>query len=355
MNIRNIGWDAAFADSFAVFAAQGLRPSRVVMRNRDLYWLIGSDGEYTARLSGKIKRQSAAGGIIPVVGDWVAVLEQDGFYGAMIQAVVPRRSGFSRKQAGRSSIEQALAANIDTVFIVAGLDGNFNISRLERYLAVAHASLANPVILLNKSDACADPESCKARAADCAPGTPIHCISAASGIGLEQLGQYMAAGRTLAFLGSSGVGKSTIINRLFGENRQATGATSEHNGKGRHTTTGAELIPHESGCLLLDTPGLRELTLWCDESTLDESFADIQKLIGSCRFSNCRHLAEPGCAIRDALASGRLAPKRFANYQKMQVEVQALGIRKMQKEEYLARLNKQEKLRGLKDYDRENC
>lgn len=354
MNIRDIGWDSEFAASFAGYAAQGLRPARVIIRNRDLYWLIGSDGEFTARLTGKMRQLSTSANALPVVGDWVAVQEQDGFYGSMIRAVVPRRTSFSRKVAGKRSDEQVIAANIDTAFIVSGLDGNFSCRRLERYLAVARSSQANPVILLNKADLCASPGEMISLAAALAPDVPVICVSAVTGQGLGQLERFMEKGKTLVFLGSSGVGKSTLVNSIFGENRQSTSMISSQSGKGRHTTTCAELIRHESGCLLLDTPGLRELMPWCDEEAIDASFTDIQTLTGRCRFHDCRHQNEPGCAVRDALATGLLAADRYASYLKIHRQAQGLGVRKMQRDEALARLRKHEKLRGLKDYDRES-
>lgn len=354
MNIRDLGWDADYASSFAGFAAQGLRPARVIIRNRDLYWLIGSVGEFTARLAGKTRHSQSSGGSSAVVGDWVAVQEQDGFYGSMIRAVLPRRTSFSRKAAGSRTDEQVIAANIDTVFIMAGLDSNFSLRRLERYLAVARGSKATPVVLLNKADLCVNAEDLRNRTAAIAPDIEVLCISAVTGQGLGKITRYMETGKTLVFLGSSGVGKSTLVNALFGEDRQSTNTTSSHNGKGRHTTTCAELIRHESGCLLLDTPGLRELMPWCDTNDVDASFADVMNLTSRCRFHDCRHQNEPGCAVREALTTGQLTAGRFASFQKIQREVRGLGLRKMQKEEHLTRLHKHEKLRGLKEYDRES-
>jgi len=287
MNIRNYGWDTAYADSFTAFADQGFRPARVINRNRDEYQLIGSEGEFSARLAGKFSHSFREENAIPVIGDWVAVRHEDGFYGSAIYALLPRRTSFSRKVPGRRSAEQVLAANIDIVLIVASMDSNFNLRRLERYLTVARGSQARPVIVLNKADLCADSQEFGKQAVAIAPGVPVICASAVTGQGFDELRSLMQNGQTLVFLGSSGVGKSTLINALFGEVLQKTCTISDHNGKGRHTTTSALLLRHQSGCLLLDTPGLRELQPWCDE-------------------------------------------------------------------EHLARLHKHEKLRGLKDYDRES-
>lgn len=354
MNIRNYGWDTAYADTFATFADQGLRPTRVINRNRDEYRLIGSDGEFSARLANKFSRSVRDESEMPVIGDWVAVRHEDGFYGSAIYAVLPRRTSFSRKVPGRRSVEQVLAANIDIVLIVSSLDSNFNLRRLERYLTVARGSQARPVIVLNKADLCVDSAELRKQAMAIEPGVAVICASAVSGQGFDELRSLMQNGQTLVFLGSSGVGKSTLINALFGDNLLKTGQISEHNGKGRHTTTNATLLRHQSGCLLLDTPGLRELQPWCDEDAVDETFADVRSLTRNCRFQDCRHQNEPGCAVREALANGLLSSERYTSYQKINKEVRSLNVRKMERKEHLARLQKHEKLRGLKDYDRES-
>lgn len=246
---------------------------------------------------------------------------------------------------GGSTVEQVLAANIDTVFIVSGLDGNFNINRIERYLTIACSSKANAVVLLNKADLCANPDEYMLKVERIAPNVPVHCISMVAGTGMEALNQYMVSGKTLAFLGSSGVGKSTIINYMFGEERQTTKTTSEYNGKGRHTTTCAELLIHESGCMLIDTPGLRELKLWCDEKAVEENFEDILILSNLCKFNDCGHEMEPGCAIKEALQNGQLSLERYNNFKKLYREVKDLVARKKQKEMYMAKSMKQRKMK----------
>lgn len=349
MNIKDYGWNEFFEQNFASYQAQGLIPARVIMRNRENYKLVCDKGIHGAKLSGKYKHTALLDGTMPVVGDWVAIKNVDGSSDSLIQAMAERKTCFSRKQAisggrkikngviqGGATVEQVLAANIDTVFIVSGLDGNFNLSRIERYLTVATSSGASPVVLLNKADLCAEPEVYVSKVNEVARNVPVHCISVITGNNIESLSQYMAHGKTLAFLGSSGVGKSTIINSLFGEEKQNTKATSGSNGKGRHTTTCAELFLHESGCLLIDTPGLRELKLWCDEQSVNENFEDILLLSGECKFNDCSHKTEPGCAIREALYSGRLSQERFNNFKKLHIEVEDLKARKKQKELYIA-------------------
>lgn len=350
IKITDYGWDEIYEKDYLSHYNDGLLPARVVMRNRDFYKLIYNQGMITARLSGRYKYSAISDGTVPVVGDWVVIQIKDGVSDAMIQAVIPRKTCFSRKQAisggrkirngviqGGATNEQVLAANIDTVFIVSGLDGNFNISRLERYLTVAGSSGAKYVIILDKADLCSNPNEYLLQIEKIAPGIPVHCISVISGTGVEVLNNYMEAGKTLAFLGSSGVGKSTIINFMFGEEKQITKTTSTSNGKGRHTTTCAELFMHESGCMLIDTPGLRELKLWCDEKAVDESFEDVLLLSGQCKFSDCRHNKEPGCAIKEALQNGQLSQERFNNFIKLNREVKDLEARIKQKELYMAR------------------
>lgn len=201
------------------------------------------------------------------------------------------------------------------------------------------------MVLLNKADLCANPDEYMLKVERIAPNVPVHCISMVAGTGMEALNQYMVSGKTLAFLGSSGVGKSTIINYMFGEERQTTKTTSEYNGKGRHTTTCAELLIHESGCMLIDTPGLRELKLWCDEKAVEENFEDILILSNLCKFNDCGHEMEPGCAIKEALQNGQLSLERYNNFKKLYREVKDLVARKKQKEMYMAKSMKQRKMK----------
>lgn len=361
--LNALGWDDFFDRHFEN-QSQGLEPARIIMRSKDLYTVLCKSGELKAKLSGKLKREMAINGDYPVVGDFVGIdADRKGPF-QTIHALVPRKSRFSRKPAisggrklkngimqGGSTAEQVLAANVDTVFIVSGLDGNFNLNRIERYLTIADQSGAKAVILLNKSDLCSSPESFVKQVRQLSEGTPVACISMATGAGLEIFEGYMTSGKTLVFLGSSGVGKSTIINGLFGDSRQKTKATSLSNGKGKHTTTCSELLIHETGCMLIDTPGLRELKLWCDEEALDERFSDIVKLSESCRYVNCRHQDDLGCEVQEALKSGVLSKERYQHYVKLKAEIGALNARKKQKEIYLARLKK----RSLSGSERGTC
>jgi len=356
MTLEDYGWDEYFEKAYIHCKQKDYLPARVIMRNRDYYTLIYENGCINAKLSGRFKHTYGFNSIAPVVGDWVAIYVRDGVSDAVIQGLLSRKTCFSRKPAvsggrkirngviqGGETVEQVLAANIDTVFIVSGLDGNFNISRIERYLTVAGSSGARPVIILNKADLCSNPEEFLIQIERIALNNPVHCISVFTGAGAEVLNNYMEAGKTLAFLGSSGVGKSTIINFMFGEEKQTTKTTSTANGKGRHTTTCTELFMHESGCMLIDTPGLRELKLWCDEKAVEESFRDVKDLVSQCKFSDCTHEKESGCAIKDAIQNGQLSQERFENFKKLYSEVKDLEARKKQKELYIARARKRER------------
>jgi ribosome biogenesis GTPase len=266
---------------------------------------------------------------MPTVGDWVAVRPgQEGL--VSIRHVLPRRSKFSRRSAGQRAAEQVVAANVDTVFLMMGLDRDFNPRRLERYLGVAAASGAAPVVLLNKADVLAaeEREERLAAVAVVGHGVPVLVISVREGQGLEELRPYLQPARTAALLGSSGVGKSTLLNRLATTDLQRTGAVGTQDGRGKHTTSHAQLFALPDGALVIDTPGLRELQLWEPEASLEGAFADVQALAAGCRFSDCRHTEEPGCAVRAALAEGRLDPERLASFEKLRAELARHGRRR---------------------------
>jgi len=338
MTLSSLGWDDRFARSFPPFAAAGLVPARVALEHKHAYVLLSPAGEFTASCTGRLLHASLQRADLPAVGDWIAMRPRPGEAHADIHAVLPRRTKFSRTAPGDAGGEQIVAANIDTVLLVTALDQNYNLRRIERCLTMAWESGAQPVVVLNKTDLHPDPEAVRSDVAAIASGAPVVALSAERGDGLANLEPWLTPGRTLALLGSSGVGKSTLINRLLGHDRQRTNVISDAVGKGRHTTTHRELILAPSGVLVIDTPGMRELQLWApDADAFDATFADIAPLAAHCRFRDCSHQGEPGCAVAVALDSGALDPARWASFQKLQRE-QAYAARKA--DSRLARQNK---------------
>ena len=332
IDLAEYGWNAAFAAAFGEFAGTGLIPGRVVKQARDLSTVVTEDGESEAEVSGRFRHEARGPVDFPAVGDWAAVRAVPGGR-AVIEALVPRRGAFTRKAAGEAVEAQVVAANVDTVFLVSGLDGDFNLRRIERYVTTAWSSGASPVIVLNKADLRPDDlAAAEAEAAAVAPGVPVVAVRALDEGGLDALRPFLAPGRTIAFLGSSGVGKSTMINRLLGEERFATAAVSDaEEGRGRHTTTSRELVRLPGGALLIDTPGMRELGLWADDDGLDRAFDEIEALASRCRFPDCGHEREPGCAVRAAVESGALDAGRWRSYLKLRRELRFMELKKDEK------------------------
>jgi ribosome biogenesis GTPase / thiamine phosphate phosphatase len=324
MSIQGLGWDGYFEAQWNIAERIGCVPARVVSRHRGRWRVAGDFPECWAESSGKLRLATEAGAEWPAVGDWVAAQISVSQASAAIQDVLPRRSAFVRKSPGKGVAEQVIAANIDVAVIVTGLDGDFNLRRIERYVAQCWESGAKPVIVLNKADVCADAGRLAAQVEAIATGVPVFVASATTGDGVRELKRSFAKGQTIVLLGSSGVGKSTLLNCLLLEERQRTQAVRESDSRGRHTTTWQELFVLPGGALIIDTPGLRELHLWNASEGLSQAFADIEGLAARCRFRDCLHETEPGCAVQAAIASGVLDAERFENKRKLQREQEFL-------------------------------
>ncbi|NTW68189.1 MAG: ribosome small subunit-dependent GTPase A, partial [Nitrospirae bacterium] len=311
----------------APFRQEGLVPARVIAEHRGMYRVAASRGEMPAEVTGRLMFHADERLDYPVVGDWVAaaVLDQGGL--AVIHAVLPRTSVLARKSAGRKLEGQAIAANVDIIFVVIGLDHDFNLNRLERYLAVAAGTTARPVVLLSKSDLVPDPDASARSASDRAEGAEVLAVSSRTGSGMDRLGILLARGVTACFIGSSGVGKSSIINRLAGRELLRTAEVREADSKGRHTTSHRELFVLPSGGIVIDTPGMRELGLWDAGQGIGRAFGDIEALAAACAFSDCTHRVEPGCAVRAAVEEGELDPGRYESFLKLGREQEHLDAK----------------------------
>jgi ribosome biogenesis GTPase len=318
-----LGWTAELGEEMETYATDGLVPGRVVAEHRAGYVVRGGDADLLCRARGRLHDAAAVGGLLPAVGDWVA-FQQLGLGRGVVETVLSRRTAISRQEAFKGSDEQVLAANVDVVLIVMGLDGDYNLRRFERYLTTAWDSGASPAVVLTKLDLCGDVRII-AEAEAAAMGVPVVAVSNLTGDGLDTLDPLLVARQTFVLLGSSGVGKSTLINRLRGDERLATGGLRS-DGRGRHTTRHRELFALPGGALLIDTPGLRELQLW--QGDVDEAFADVVDLAAVCRFSDCGHATEPGCAVRAAIADGTLDPERLKAYYKLQRELASIAARR---------------------------
>jgi ribosome biogenesis GTPase / thiamine phosphate phosphatase len=321
-----LGWDETLAEQFEPLSAAGLVAGRVAVQHRGAYDVLTELGELRCDVAGRLYEEASSPADLPAVGDWVAVSPRADEHAGTIQAVLPRRTKFSRKTAWQATEEQVLAANVDVVFIVTSVNDDLNLRRLERYLILARESGAEPVVLLTKSDLRRDIDDVVADVRSITFDVPVHAVSSVTGEGFAELEGYLRPGVTATLLGSSGVGKSTLINTLAGEELLATQEIRD-DGRGRHTTARRELVQLPNGALVIDTPGMRELQLWVADEGLDEAFADVTGLFEHCRFSDCSHESEPGCAVKAALADGTLAPERWQSYLRLQAELEHLERR----------------------------
>ncbi|KAA3619993.1 MAG: ribosome small subunit-dependent GTPase A [Calditrichaeota bacterium] len=324
MNIINLGWNDFFAASFQPFKESGCFAGKVSVEHKQYIEVYCEFGEINCEISGKFRHQAKSQEEFPAVGDWIAFRYMEKERKGIVQQILPRTSKISRKVAGQNTQEQVIAANVDYLFIVTSLNTDFNMRRLERYLTVAWDSGSSPVIILNKADLCTDTDSFLAETEEIAFGVPVHLMSALNKEGLEQLQPYFEGHKTCALIGSSGVGKSTIINKIIGTDRQRVNELRPSMDKGMHTTTQRELIILPDGGLLIDTPGMREIQLWDADQGVAEAFEDVTEYAKNCRFRNCQHRQEPGCAVRNAVENGDIGSGRFQNFQKMQEELQQL-------------------------------
>lgn len=321
MSLQDYGWNDHWAAEFEPHAAAGHEPARVVCElRRKFYAVQDAENEMLGECGGGFFHRHAETSAFPAVGDWVAISRRPGEKRVDIQAVLPRRTKFSRRASGEEQIEQVVAANIDSVLLVSGLDRNYNPARIQRFLVAARESGADPVVILNKTDLHPDPLSVKKELNTLIPGVPVFLTSTLANRGLTAIRQLASRGRTIAMLGSSGVGKSTLANAIANDDFLPTGEVREKDSKGRHTTTRRELIRTTSGALIIDTPGLRELQLWEAEAGVAEAFSDIVAISAQCHFNDCSHQNERGCAIRTALETKTLPAERYAQYVKLKTD-----------------------------------
>jgi ribosome biogenesis GTPase len=325
VDLFDLGWTATLETEFAPHAARGLQPGRVALEHNHVYRIFTRTGERLAETAGRLKHRAEGRRDLPAVGDWVGLPPDEPDRRALIRVLLPRRSAFSRKAAGRQTEEQVVAANIDTVFVVFGLGTPVKGRAIERYLVVARRSGASPVIVLNKADLSPDLVADLAEAAGAAGDVAVHAVSAREDPQLTALESYLQRGRTVALLGPSGAGKSSIVNRLIDRELLATGEVRPWDARGRHTSVHRQLVVRQAGGIVIDTPGMRELQLWDVDESVAETFTDVVALAAACRFRDCRHDQEPGCAVKAAMDAGTLDAGRYESYVKLDRERAAFG------------------------------
>jgi ribosome biogenesis GTPase / thiamine phosphate phosphatase len=345
MNLEDLGWNTLLQEHYAGHRGNNLIPARVSFQGREIYRIIAEKGEFQADISGALRHESLSSGNLPACGDWV--IADNPLIGSrtVIRFILPRKTSFIRKQAGTAIGSQVIAANIDTVCLVSGLDSDFNPRRIERYLAITYESGAIPVIVLNKADVCSNIHACIVETKSLAPGVPVLAVSAIDGIGMDDIAGCVGRGQTLALLGSSGVGKSSIVNRLLGRPVQKVCETDADTGRGVHTTAARHLFLLPSGGLIMDTPGIRELQLWPENAALNTVFDDIRILAEECRFRDCSHQNEPGCRVRDAVVRGELDAGRLAGYFKLCKEVRYFELKTSHSADWIER-DRWKKIKG---------
>ncbi len=322
MQLKDLGWNDFFQAYLHEYKDGNLTPARVSLQQKLSYKVMTVDGDFEAVIAGKLRHEAESSSDFPVVGDWVLVefSEMDGK--AIIKHVLPRKTKISRDTSSRKSLkkitdEQVVVANVDTIFLISALDDDLNLRRLERYLALIWDSGASPVLVLNKADVCEDIEAAIQAVHEIAMGVPVHVISAVLSQGIDELRQYIQSGKTIGMLGSSGVGKSTIINKLLGEEKFKIADIGEYKDKGRHTTTHREMVLLPQGGILIDNPGMRAVQVWEGEEGISKSFEDIETFAEQCKFNDCRHINEPDCAVIQAVESGELPRDRYESYLKL--------------------------------------